>query len=64
MGKNQDPGSGSGMNILDHISQSLEIIFWIKLLKFLERMRIRDPGIFMTLDPGSEMEKIRIWEPG
>jgi hypothetical protein len=24
------------------------------------RMRIRDPGIFLTLDPGAGMEKIRI----
>jgi hypothetical protein len=24
------------------------------------RIRIRDPGIFLTLDPGSRMEKIRI----
>jgi hypothetical protein len=28
--KNQDPGSGSGMNIPDHISESLETIFWVK----------------------------------
>jgi hypothetical protein len=24
-----DPGSGSWMNILDHISESLETIFWV-----------------------------------
>jgi hypothetical protein len=30
--KNQNPdsGSGSGMNIRDHISESLETFFWIK----------------------------------
>jgi hypothetical protein len=38
MSKNQDPdpGSGSWMNILDHISESLETIFWIKILKFFD----------------------------
>jgi hypothetical protein len=25
-----DPGSGSGINILDHIPESLETIFWVK----------------------------------
>jgi hypothetical protein len=25
-----DPGSGSGMNIPDYISESLETIFWVK----------------------------------
>jgi hypothetical protein len=32
--KNQDPRSGSGMNITDHISESFETIFWVKILKF------------------------------
>jgi hypothetical protein len=50
MGKFQetDPGSESGMNNLDHISESLETIYWVKILKFFDA------------DPGSEMEKIRI----
>jgi hypothetical protein len=26
--------SGSGMNIPDHISESLETVFWVKILKF------------------------------
>jgi hypothetical protein len=39
------PGSGSGMHNPDHISESLETIIWIKILKF-----------FGT-DPGSGMEK-------
>jgi hypothetical protein len=32
--------SGSGMNNPDHISQSLETIFWVKILKFF----YADPG--------------------
>ncbi len=49
------------MNIRDHISESLETIFWVKkILKFSDE----DPGIFFTLDPGSGMEKIRIRDPG
>jgi hypothetical protein len=53
MGKKS--GSGSGMNNPDHISESLEILFWVKYLKFF--MRIRD-GI--NSDPGCGMEKIRM----
>jgi hypothetical protein len=50
--KNQDPdpGSGSGMNNPDHITESLETIFWVKILKFFDA------------DPGSGMEKVRIWD--
>jgi hypothetical protein len=29
-------GFGSEMNILDRISESLETIFWIKMLKFFD----------------------------
>jgi hypothetical protein len=43
MGKKS--GSGSGMNNPDHISESLETIFCVKILKFFEA------------DPGSGMEK-------
>ncbi len=48
--KNQDldPGSGSGMNISDHISESLGRIFGVKILKFFDADA--DPGIFLTLD--------------
>jgi hypothetical protein len=28
--------SGSGMNNSDHISESLETIFWVKILKFFD----------------------------
>jgi hypothetical protein len=51
MGKNQDPGSESGMNIPDHISESLDTIIWVKILKFFDADA--DPGIFLTLDLGS-----------
>jgi hypothetical protein len=47
-------------NIPDNISESLETIFGSKYLNYLLRIRIRDPEIFLTLDPGSGMEKIRI----
>jgi hypothetical protein len=42
MGKNQNPNprSGSGMNNKDHISESLETIFWVRILKFFDA----DPG--------------------
>jgi hypothetical protein len=48
--KNQDPDSASGMNNPDHISESLETIFLVKILKFFDA----DPGsgIFLALDPG------------
>jgi hypothetical protein len=52
------PGSGafltpeSGMNNPDHISKSLETIFWVKILHFFDA------------DPGSGMEKIRIRDLG
>jgi hypothetical protein len=48
MGKKS--GSGSGMNNPDHISESLESIFYAKILKFFDA------------DPRSGMEKIRIWD--
>ncbi len=40
------------MNIPDHITESLETIFRVKILELF------DPGIFLTLDPG--WKKIRI----
>ena len=48
----QDQDPGSGMNIPDHISESLETILWCKILKFF----YAPSGIFLTLDPGSGME--------
>ncbi len=63
------PGSGVGgirsrMNILDNFSRSLETIFWVKILKFFDADADPDPGIFLTLHPGSRMEKIRIRDLG
>jgi hypothetical protein len=46
------PDQGSGMNNPDHISESLETIFWVNILKFFDA------------DPGSGMEKIWIRDPG
>jgi hypothetical protein len=49
--------SGSRMNIPDHISESLETIFWVKMLKFFDA----DPDLGRNLfEPGSWMEKIQI----
>ncbi len=47
-GMGKKSGSGSRMNNPDHISESLETIFWVKIL------------IFFDVDPGSVIEKIRI----
>jgi hypothetical protein len=55
MGKKS--GSGSGMNKPDHISESLDTIFWVKLLKFFDDPDPRSGNLF---DPGSGMENIRI----
>jgi hypothetical protein len=48
------------MNILDHISESLETIFWVK--KFFDEDP--DPRVILTLDPGFGMEKFEsgIWD--
>jgi hypothetical protein len=43
------------MNIPEHISDSLETIFWVKNTKFFDADS--RSGIFLTLDPGSGMEK-------
>ncbi len=59
--KNKDPdtGPGSGMDIPDHISESLETILWVKILDFFDADL--DPGseIFSTLDPGWKISRIR-----
>jgi hypothetical protein len=47
------------MNIPDRTSESLESIFGVKIPKFFDAIRIRDPGICLTLDQGSGIEKIR-----
>jgi hypothetical protein len=50
--------SGSGMKISDHISEILETIFLVKILKFFDADP--DSGSGILFDPGSGMEKIRI----
>jgi hypothetical protein len=43
---------GSGMNIPDHIFESLETMFWgLKILKFFDVDANPGSGIFLTLDP-------------
>ena len=39
-GMGKKSGSGSGMNNPDHISENLETIFWVKILKLFDA----DPG--------------------
>jgi hypothetical protein len=48
--------SGSGMNILDHISESSERNFWIKNKKILVCECGSGSGIPNLFDPGSGME--------
>jgi hypothetical protein len=50
-GMSKKSGSGSGIYKPNHISESLETIFLVKILKFFDA------------DPGSVMEKFRIWDP-
>jgi hypothetical protein len=62
MGKIQirDPGwkkSGSGINILDHISEKLETIFWVRNAYILCAGPDLGSGALLTLDPGYGMEK-------
>jgi hypothetical protein len=54
--------SESGMNNPDHISESLETIFWVKILKFFDL----DPGsgIFLTLDRESGIRDGKNSDPG
>jgi hypothetical protein len=55
-GKNPDPDPGSGMNIPDHSSESLETFLGLKILKFFYSDPDPGSGIFLTLDPVSGME--------
>jgi hypothetical protein len=45
------------MNIADHISESLETIFWAEILKFFDADADPDPGSGNIFDPGSGTEK-------
>jgi hypothetical protein len=38
------------MKIPDHISESLEKLFWVKILKFFDADPDPGSGIFLTLD--------------
>jgi hypothetical protein len=38
------------MNIPDHISESLETILWMKILKFFDADADPEPGIFLIRD--------------
>jgi hypothetical protein len=51
MGKNQNPGSGSGMNLPDYFSESLETVFRVKYTWIL--WCGSGSGIFLTRDRGS-----------
>jgi len=55
--------SGSGMNIPDRISWSIETNFWIKIFKFFDTDSDPDPRYGNLFDPGSGMEKFRSWIP-
>jgi hypothetical protein len=50
--KNQDPDPESGMNIPDYISESVETIFGLKILKFFDADPNPGSGIVLNLDPG------------
>jgi hypothetical protein len=56
--------SRSGINILDHISESLETIFWVKIFKFFDANADADPGSgtgnLFEHGPGIRDGKIRI----
>jgi hypothetical protein len=60
--KNQDPYPGSGMNIPDHISESLKQFFGLKILKFFDADPDLGSGIRNLFDTGSGIQdgKIRI----
>ncbi len=58
------------MNIPDHIFESLETIFGVKIHKFSDAdtdpgsENLFDPGSKNLFDPGSGMEKNRFRDPG
>jgi hypothetical protein len=54
--------SGSGMNMPDHISESLETIFWVKILNFF--YADADPGSGNLFDPGSGIRDGKSSDPG
>jgi hypothetical protein len=56
--------SGSGMNILDHISESLETIILAKILQFFDPDADPNPGYGNLLDPGSGIRDGKNSDPG
>jgi hypothetical protein len=44
--------SESGMNIPDHISESIETNFWFKILQFFDAYADPGTGNIFDLDPG------------
>jgi hypothetical protein len=51
------------MNIPDHVFREVENNFRVKILKFFDEDVDTDTGSWNLFDPGSGMEKIRIWDP-
>jgi hypothetical protein len=52
------------MNILDHIIESLETIFWVKILKFFDADADLDTGSGNLFDPGSGTRDGKNSDPG
>jgi hypothetical protein len=52
--------SRSGMNIPDHIFESLETIFWIKIPNYFDA----DAGSGNLLDPGTSIRDGKYLDPG
>ncbi len=50
------------MNILDHVSDRLERIFCVKILKFFDADA--DPGFENLFDPGSGIQDGKNSDPG
>jgi hypothetical protein len=51
--------SGSGMNIPDHVSESLDTIVWVKILKYFDT----DPGSGNLFAPVSGVRGGKNWDP-
>jgi hypothetical protein len=52
------------MNILNHISESLETIFWVKILLFFDADAYPNPGDGNLFDPGSWIRNGKYSDPG
>jgi hypothetical protein len=57
MGKNQDPDTGKTFRII--FPRAKKQFFGLKILKYFDADTKPGFGIFLTLDPGSGMEKFR-----